>query len=108
MQIQVNSDKHIEMSAELSSEIEAILTSALDRFTGRITRIEVHLSDENGSRSGGRDKRCVLEARLAGLRPFAVSHNDETEIQAVRGAAADLKRALDSALGKLADRRPAA
>lgn len=105
MQIQVNSDKNVEMSAELSAEIEAIVSGSLDRFTERITRVEVHLSDENGARGGQMDKRCKIEARLAGLQPMVTSHDAQTELQAVRGAADDMKRALTSVVDKLADKR---
>ncbi len=33
--------------------------------------MEVHRSDENGSKSGQNDKRCVTEARLEGRQPVA-------------------------------------
>ena len=66
MQIGINSDKNIAMHAKLANLIETTLQHTLDRFTAQITRIEVHLTDENGSKSasaGILDKRCVLEAR---------------------------------------------
>jgi hypothetical protein len=65
--------------------------------------VELHLSDENGKKSGVDDKRCLMEARLAGLAPIAVSHNAATLTQAIDGAAAKLKRALDTAVDR---RRP--
>ena len=105
MQIQVNTDKNIEMTAGLSSEIEALISESFDRFSERLTRVEVHLSDENGSRAGQMDKRCKIEARLAGLQPVVTSHDDQTELQAVRGAADDMKRALTSLVDKLNDKK---
>jgi hypothetical protein len=67
--------------------------------------VEVHLSDENSDKkSGVDDMRCLLEARLAGLQPIAVSHEAATLQGAVHGAAEKLKRSLDSTLGRLGDR----
>jgi len=62
MQIQINSDKNIVMDTKLSGLIEADLHRVLDRFESHLTRVEVHLSDENSDKSGLRDKRCLLEA----------------------------------------------
>jgi hypothetical protein len=67
-------------------------------------KVEVHLSDENShKKSGHNDKRCVLEARLEGLQPIAVTLQAATLDQAVDGAAEKLKNSLESALGRLHD-----
>ena len=51
---------------ELVQLVEAVVRGALDRFSEQITRVEVHLSDENSDKKFGTDdKRCLLEARLA-------------------------------------------
>jgi len=104
MLVQVNTDRNIEGSAALAERVEAALREALGRFTGRITRVEVHLSDHNAVKGGANDKRCLLEARLAGLKPIAVSHEAATIEQAVDGATRQLERSLDSTLGRLRDR----
>jgi len=79
--------------------------AALDRFSAQITRVELHLRDENSKgKSGPADKRCTLEVRLAGRRPMAVTHHAPTVEQAVDGASGRMQRALDSSLGRLADR----
>jgi ribosomal subunit interface protein len=99
MHIQVNTDNHIEGSAELTRQVEAVIEGTLGRFGDRITRVEVHLSDEsNSAKSRDSDKRCVLEARLAGLQPIAVSHEGATLAQALDGAADKLQRTLDRTL----------
>jgi hypothetical protein len=77
MQVQLNTDRQITVDDELTHQVEAVVESVLGRFADRITRVEVHLSDEN-SHKGGDDKRCMLEARLAGLEPMAVSHQAAT------------------------------
>ena len=37
-----------------------------ERFSAHITRVEVHLGDENAGKRGSDDKRCMMEARLEG------------------------------------------
>jgi hypothetical protein len=104
MKVQVNTDQTVEGSSELAREASAIVDAGLTRFSERITRVEIHLSDVNGVRFGVDDKRCLLEARLAGLRPLAVSHQAGTLEAAVSGATQKLTRTLESTLGRL-DRR---
>ena len=105
MKVQINTDSNIEGHDELVQLVEAVVRSALDRFSEQITRVEVHLSDENSDKKFGTDdKRCLLEARLAGLQTIAVSHQAATLEQAVDGTAEKLKRSLDSTLGRLGNR----
>jgi ribosome-associated translation inhibitor RaiA len=105
MKIQINTDSNIAGNDQLRREVETLLRGALDRLSEKITRVEVHLSDENSDKkSGVDDMRCMLEARLAGLQPIAVSHEAATLQEAVDGAAEKLKRSLDSTLGRLGDR----
>ena len=101
MQIQVNTDKNIEGREALVAHVEATLTHALDRFSDRITRLEVHLSDENGDKSGQDDKRCMIEARLEGRQPNAVTCNAGTLHQAIAGATDKLKKTLDSTIERM-------
>src|SRR5690606_39314065 len=71
MLINLNTDNNIDGNERLSAYLETQLTDGLSRFSSYITRIEVHLSDENANKEGRDDKRCVLEARLEGLQPIA-------------------------------------
>ncbi len=103
MKIQINTDNNIQGSDKLTQETQAVVESVLERFAERITRVEVHLSDENGQK-GGRDKRCVMEARLQGMQPVAVTDQAENMDLAVNGAADKLKKLLDHELGRLKDR----
>jgi ribosomal subunit interface protein len=100
MQILVNSDNHIKGTESLTARVESLVTAALDRFADRITRVEVHLNDVNGPKSGDRDKRCMMEARVGGLAPIAVTDEASSMLQAIDGAAGKLQRALESTLGK--------
>jgi ribosome-associated translation inhibitor RaiA len=105
MLIQVNTDRNIEGDSALAQHVEAVVRSGLDRFKEHITRVEIHLSDENSDNKVGTDAmRCLLEARLAGLQPIAVSHQAATLEQALDGAVEKLKRSLDSTLGQLGNR----
>jgi ribosome-associated translation inhibitor RaiA len=101
MQIQVNTDNHIEGSARMSAYFTDVLHEALDRFSDQVTRVEIHLSDENAHKEGSDDKRCLLEARLKGLKPIVVSHNAENLDLAVSGAIDKLVKSLESTIGKL-------
>lgn len=103
MQIQVNTDHNIEGHEQFASHVRGIVESALNRFSERITRVEVHLSDENGGKGGQADKRCVMEARLEGRQPTAVTHHAATVDQAIDGAADKLVSSIDSTLGRLRD-----
>ena len=100
MKIQINTDRNIETDDRLSTDVEEAIESALGRFAHRITRVEVHLSDLNAAK-GGRDRRCVMDARVAGLNPVAVDEQAHTPRDAVRGAAGKLERALDTRLGRI-------
>ena len=101
MQIQVNTDHNIPGHEALVTKVEETIMKALQRFGKQITRVEVHLSDDNGNKSGANDKRCVMEARLEGHQPLVASHQAETVKQAYSGAATKLQTALTHALGKL-------
>lgn len=102
MQIQINTDHHIEGHEALVAWATGEVKSALSRHSEHITRVEVHLSDANGHKSGQSDKHCVMEARLQGRQPLAVTHHAESLHQAVTGAADKLTRLIESTLGRAA------
>jgi ribosome-associated translation inhibitor RaiA len=109
MKIQINTDKNIEADDDLAEQVRAMVGGTLERFSERLTRVEVYLSDENSdSKFGTHDMRCVLEARVSGRSPNAVTHNSATWEQAVEGAAEKLMRSLESTLGRLDDHRQGA
>ncbi len=103
MQIQVNTDDNVSGRTELTLKVQTQINDTLDRFRDRITRVEVHLSDENSGKPGDNDKRCLMEARLAGRKPVAVTHSAGSLEDAFGGAADKMKRALESALGRIKD-----
>ncbi len=105
MKIQLNTDINIEGTEALAAQVRATVEQALAHFSAHITRVEVHLSDENAGKSGQQDQRCMLEARLESRQPVAVTEHAATLDQAVHGAAQKLAHLLDSRLGRLHDHR---
>lgn len=105
MKIQLNTDVHIDGNEALAAQVSATVEQALKHFSAHITRVEVHLSDENGGKHGPKDQRCMLEARLEGRQAVAVTERAATLEQAVHGAAQKLAHLLDSTLGRLHDHR---
>jgi ribosomal subunit interface protein len=101
MQIQVNSDNHIQSSKRLEEWVRTTIESTLDRYAEDLTRVEVHLSDENGEKPGPHDLRCQLEARPKGHQPISVTHKADSLEQAIDGAAEKLEHKLDHLFGKL-------
>jgi hypothetical protein len=102
MKIQVNTDRNVEGSDALVLLVEAEVQSALERFEDRLTRVEVHLGDENGEKGGrGGDKRCLLEARPAGMQPVVVTDFADTVEDAVVGAARKMESLLSSTFGRI-------
>lgn len=100
MQIQINTDHNLKVHESEAGQLRAIVQDVIGRFAEHITRVEMHLSDENASKRGDDDKRCLLEARPEGRNPVAVSHQASTLILAVEGAAEKLARAMDSDIGR--------
>ena len=104
MQVQVNTDNHVEGREKLIGHVEGVIRDAVDRYQDEVTHVEAHLGDVNsGEKSGANDMRCMFEARVAGLKNIAVKHQAESLHLAIEGAADKLTKALDSALGKLKD-----
>ena len=102
MQVQVHTDSNYEGGESLAEHVTTVVEKTLGRFSDRITRVEVHLTDESSrEKSGGDDKRCAMEARVGGLKPIAVTHDSATVIQAISGAADKLETAIERTLGKL-------
>jgi ribosome-associated translation inhibitor RaiA len=106
MNVQVETDSNVHGSEALKERATIMIESALQHHGDQITRVEVHLADENSrAKSGKRDKRCVIEARPAGLPPVAARHTADTVEAALTGAIEKLQRVLERSLGRLNDKR---
>lgn len=104
MQILVNTDSNIAGHESLEAMVSATVADALEHFADDVTRVEVHLSDENAGKGGEDDLKCVMEARLAGHQPLAVTHKAPSLDLAVAGAAEKLEHAVGNLLGRLRSR----
>lgn len=105
MQIQINTGESVDGPEALLRHTENVVKDALGRFADHVTRVEVHLSDVNGGKAGDNDKRVLMEARIAGRQPIAVTDQAGNLHQAIDGATQKLKRSLETAFGKMADKR---
>ena len=101
MKIQINTDNHITGDVTRLDEVGTTIIETLDHLAKHVTRVEVHLSDENGKKAGIRDKRCMMEARLEGHQPMAVIAESDSLDEAINDAAEKLKSSLDHTLGRL-------
>lgn len=101
MTIQINTDKNVHVHEAFEAQLDDLLSEELSRFSEHITRSEVHLSDENGNKKGQDDKRCMIEARLEGRQPIAVTDRANDYDLAVTGAIEKLKTSLDTIEGRL-------
>ena len=100
MQIQVNTDHNIDGRQRVNEYVRGVVEHAVSHFERQVTRVEVHLSDDNGAKSGPDDKRCVMEARAKSIDPVVVTHRGPNVDEALHGAAAKLKRSLTNELAR--------
>ena len=105
MIVQIHTDPNIESTEALKNQVEALVAGAVARFADRISRVQVHLGDENSSAKGGaNDKRCMIEARVDGRPPIAVTAQAATLDEAMDGAADKIERSLARDMERLRDR----
>lgn len=100
MKIQFNTDKNIEGHERLEKFFTSELEKELARFDDKVTRIEVHLGDENSDKSGINDKRCMIEARPAKLNPIAVTAHADSIEKAFFQATEKIKKILNTTFDK--------
>lgn len=105
MQIQVSTDNHITGHRALIDQVTTEVEQTLERFADQITHVEVHLHDENGPKHGSNDKKCLIEARLAGHQPLVASHEAETIEEAVSGASTKIEQILEHLLDKIGHKK---
>lgn len=100
MIIQINTDKVVTGEERSSDFFTAQVAEAMKRFESHITRIEVHLKDENGKEDGYNKISCLIEARLEGRQPIAVTNQADTTDLAFSGAINTVKSAVETILEK--------
>lgn len=105
MIVQINTGNSVEGGAAMDAGLEKLVRQHLSRFQDRLTRVEVHLTDENGSRGGPDDKTCVIEVRPTGFDPVKVTDKSATIHQAMTGALGKVITALERVQGKRTSRK---
>jgi len=103
MQIQSYTDNTIERHEPLTRHVESVVNETLRKFSKRIARVVVHLSDTNDYKSRNGDHHCLIEACMEGHPPIVASDHGASLHQAIRGAAEKLNRSIDSTLGRIND-----
>ncbi|MGN5375428.1 HPF/RaiA family ribosome-associated protein [Sphingomonas hankookensis] len=101
MLVQINTDKRIESTEATNAAVEGRIRERLSRFTGRLTRVEMHLRDVDGDRNGSRGIEAKLEARPAGGQPIVVNDQAASVDSAVAGVIRKAVDILDRSFGKL-------
>ncbi|MCC7146305.1 MAG: HPF/RaiA family ribosome-associated protein [Phycisphaeraceae bacterium] len=92
MQVQIHFPD-VQTSPAILEHVQSHIDKGLKAFGERVTRVEVHLHDANGPKSGV-DKKCVIEVRLAGMQPFAVEDIAVDLYDAITAAAGKAERAV--------------
>lgn len=101
MQVLLHSAPHTDARHGMADHLEAVVKAALNRFGERVTRVEGHLTDDDGSaKAGANGVQCTLEARLLGLDAVVVEERAGNAHQAIEGAVRKLKRVVGAAIAK--------
>ncbi|MFT5056582.1 MAG: ribosome-associated translation inhibitor RaiA [Pseudoalteromonas distincta] len=104
MIIQINTDKTLNGDNRHQEYFSSQIKEELERYESHITRVELHLKDENGKKEGVNDKTCVLEARLKGKQPIAVTSQADSIEKAVSLALDKVSAAITTVVGKMEGR----
>jgi hypothetical protein len=105
MQFMFNSDNQIDGDTGMAEHVEGMVRTKLSRVEERLTRVEVHVRDVDGPRSGANDKRAIVELRPAGLAPISGSDEADTIDAAVSRATDKALTAFDRQIGKMTTRK---
>lgn len=104
MKIQFNTDNNIEGTEMLETFVSKKIKSGLKHFIDNVSRIEVHLSDQNADKGGADDIQCKIEARVEGIQPVIVVSRSGSKEKALTDAVDKLKAALGTIMGKMKDK----
>lgn len=101
MLILINTDKTINGDKNHQDFFSSQIKVELERYHSHITRIVVHLKDENGNKDGLNDMSCMIEARLKGRQPIAVTSKENTIELAVTSSIDKIKTSIETILGRV-------
>jgi ribosomal subunit interface protein len=101
MIIQINTDKTLSGHEKMQEYFNSRIKESLKRYQSHITRVEVHLKDENSNKDGLNDISCLLEARLEGRQPIVATDQADTIELALTGALTKIETAIETILGRI-------
>ncbi|MGM0547586.1 MAG: HPF/RaiA family ribosome-associated protein [Bacteroidota bacterium] len=104
MKIQFNTDNNIEGTEMLETFVSKKIRSGLKHFVDNVSRIEVHLSDQNADKGGTDDIQCKIEARVEGIQPVIVVSKSGSKEKALIDAIDKMKARLGTIMGKMKDK----
>lgn len=94
MKIQLNTDKNIQGDVKLTEWVNEVVNSKLNRFSNRITRVELHLSDQNGGKFGG--FKSIIEVRIEGKNPVLAQEVSDNLHTAVNSSLDKIKSVIEN------------
>jgi ribosome-associated translation inhibitor RaiA len=100
MIVQINTGKTLNADYQKQEYYTTQVKKSLKRHESKITRIEVHIKDENGNNDGIGDLSCTMEVRLKDRQPIAVTCEADTMALALDGAIEKIKNSIETILGK--------
>jgi ribosome-associated translation inhibitor RaiA len=103
MEIQFNKDDNLNVNEELLVSATSSLSEEISKFSQQITGVDVNLAEEPDNSDGNNCMSCSLEARLAGMKPVAVTNHANTHKLAIDGAIEKLKSSLMNKKGIFKD-----
>lgn len=105
MFIQINTGRHVDGREALTAELEAMVAQRLERFASHLTRVEVHVRDQDGPRSGAGTILASVELRPAGRDPVVATDTASGVEAAVAGALNKAVTAHERLIGKATTRK---
>jgi ribosome-associated translation inhibitor RaiA len=105
MEININTDNTIDRHQGLDERVRSAVEASIGRFGEQVRRVDVHLSNENSQKHQDGSNYCMMEARVSGYAPVVVQAHADNLHTSISQASDKLKRALDSALGRLNDKK---
>lgn len=104
MTIQINTDKTINGDEKMQDYFSSKIKQSLKWYQSHITRIEVHLKDENANKDGLNAVSCLLEARLEGRQPIVASNQADNIELALTGAITKIEIVIETIIGRIKNR----
>ena len=107
MAVYLRTDNHLEGGEKLARFVETVAEGAVEHVKNQVTRVDVYLGDENGStKSSDHEIRCSMEARIGGLKPFAVTApRGKCRRRRFAERADKLQASIDSTMGKVSHKK---